>query len=235
MKKLLVVTGGTKGIGRAIIDLFALNGFDIATCSRKEEDLNNLKSAIQAVHPQIEVHTKQADLSVKEEVKAFAEFVNNLKRPVEVLVNNAGFFVPGTIHEEKEGSLEAMIEGNLYSAYYMTRGLIGWMKTRKSGHIFNICSVASIKPYENGGSYSISKYALLGMTKNLREEMKAFGVRVTAVIPGATYTASWEGVDLPEERFMKSTDVAEAIYGTYTMSPNTVVEEIVLRPQLGDI
>ena len=106
----------------------------------------------------------------------------------------------GAIHEEPDGHLETMINTNLYSAYHLTRGVLPGMMHDRIGHIFNICSIASIMPYANGGSYSISKYAMLGMTKVLREEMKSHGIRVTAVMPGATYTASWEGVDLPESR-----------------------------------
>ena len=123
--------------------------------------------------------------------------------------------------------------GNL--AYNMTRGLIKGMKKAKSGHVFNICSTASFMAYVNGGSYCISKFALLGMTKVLREEMKEYGVRVTAVMPGATYTASWEGAGLPKDRFMRSKDVASAIWNAYEMSDRTVIEEIIMRPQLGDI
>jgi short-subunit dehydrogenase len=73
------------------------------------------------------------------------------------------------------------------------------------------------------------------MTRVLREELKEFGIRVTAVLPGATYTASWEGVDLPKDRFMKPEDVAHAIFNAHCLSKNTVVEELLLRPQLGDI
>lgn len=73
------------------------------------------------------------------------------------------------------------------------------------------------------------------MTKVLREEMKSFGVKVTAIMPGATLTSSWEGTDLPEDRFMKANDVAHAVWHAYAMSPRSVVEEIVIRPQLGDI
>jgi NAD(P)-dependent dehydrogenase (short-subunit alcohol dehydrogenase family) len=90
-------------------------------------------------------------------------------------------------------------------------------------------------PYANGGSYCISKYALLGMTKVLREEMKEHGVRVTAIMPGATLTTSWEGTELPEDRFMNAEDVAHAVWGAYALSERSVVEEIVIRPQLGDI
>jgi short-subunit dehydrogenase len=109
------------------------------------------------------------------------------------------------------------------------------MKTLKSGHIFNMCSIASIKAYANGGSYAISKFALLGFSKCLREELKSFGIRVTAILPGATMTASWDGIDLPESRFMKVEDVADSVYAAYSLSTRSVVEEIIIRPQLGDI
>jgi short-subunit dehydrogenase len=109
------------------------------------------------------------------------------------------------------------------------------MKARRQGHVFNICSIASIKAYPNGGSYAISKFALLGFTKVLREELKEDGIRVTAVLPGATRTSSWDAVPLPEERFMKPEDVADAVFGAYSLSPRSVVEEVLIRPQLGDI
>ena len=98
-----------------------------------------------------------------------------------------------------------------------------------------MCSIASIRAYPNGGSYAISKFALLGFSKVLREELKDFGIRVTAVMPGATRTASWNGTDLPDERFMKVEDVADAVYAAYALSGRSVVEEMIIRPQLGDI
>jgi short-subunit dehydrogenase len=128
-----------------------------------------------------------------------------------------------------------MLATNVHSAYHLTRLLLPDMMTRQTGHIFNICSTASIMPYTNGGSYCISKFALYGMTQVLREELKPHGIKVTAVLPGATLTASWEGTDLPESRFMKAEDIAKTILGAYQLSANTVIEEILLRPQLGDI
>ena len=233
MNKLIAVTGGTKGIGRAILDKFSAHGFDIITCARNEDELYKLKTHLEKSG--VKAYVSVADLSDKNQVKAFTEFVNSIGRPLDVLVNNAGFFLPGLVTEEPEGALESMINTNLYSAYYTTRGLIGHMKANKSGHIFNICSIASIIAYPNGGSYSISKFALLGFSKVLREELKDYGIRVTAILPGATRTASWEGVELPEERFMKAEDVADAVYAAYALSGRSVVEEMVIRPQFGDI
>jgi short-subunit dehydrogenase len=226
MAKLLVVTGGSKGIGRAILEKFGSQGFDVITCSRNKADFKDAK---------VKVHHFVADMSKKTEVKAFTDFVNSFNSPVDVLVNNAGYFIPGQVIDEPEGTLESMIEGNLYSAYYTSRGIAPGMRKAKSGHIFNMCSIASIQAYPNGGSYAISKFALLGLSKMLREELKESGVRVTAVLPGATLTASWEGTDLPDDRFMSSEDVAEAVWGAYSLSKRSVIEEIIIRPQLGDL
>lgn len=234
MNKIAVVTGGTKGIGRALVEVFSENAFDIAVCSRNSDQLNALKRDIEQKYNN-QVYIMKADMAVKPEVQQFAGYILEQDGDVEILVNNAGVFLPGQVHTEEDGALEKMINTNLYSAYHITRALIHGMKHRRSGHIFNICSTASFVPYVNGGSYCISKFAMLGMSKVLREEMKEHGVRVTSVMPGATLTASWEGVDLPEERFMKSEDVAAAVWNAYEMSRRTVIEEIIMRPQLGDI
>lgn len=232
--KFIVVSGGTKGIGKAIIERFSANGFNIITCSRNLSDLEALKADIENKYNN-SVHIVKADLSRQEEVKNFVQSILNITDHVDVLVNNSGVFIPGQIHTEEEGTLEKMIDTNLYSAYHLSRGLIPSMKKQGAGHIFNMCSIASITAYASGGSYSISKFAMYGMSKSLREELKEFNIRVTAVLPGATYTASWEGVDIPEERFMKSEDVAEAVYAAHQMSPSSVMEEVVIRPQLGDL
>jgi len=234
MNKLIVVTGGTKGIGRSVIEKFAAQGFDIVTCARNTKELDALKESIEKKYS-VKVYTRSTDMSDKTQVKAFVDFIGEFHRPIDVLVNNAGFFIPGEISTEQEGALESMINANLYSAYNLTRGLVGEMKARKAGHIFNMCSIASFKAYANGGSYAISKFALLGFSKCLREELKDFNIRVTAVMPGATKTQSWDGVDLPDDRFIPVEDIAETIFSAYSLSGRSVVEEIVIRPQLGDI
>jgi short-subunit dehydrogenase len=235
MNKLIVVTGGTKGIGKAILEKFAEHGFDLATCSRNEGELSDLKKEFHKTYPDSKTFTFKADMAEKLQVQAFTDFIASLHRPLEVLVNNAGYFLPGEISTEPEGTLESMINSNLYSAYYSTRGLVGSMKEKKHGHIFNMCSIASIKAYSNGGSYAISKFAMLGFSKCLREELKSYNIKVTAVMPGATKTRSWEGASLPDERFMKIEDVAETVFSAYSLSGRSVVEEIIIRPQLGDI
>lgn len=232
--KLVVITGGTKGIGKAVLRSFSALGFSVATCSRNEEDLALIKKETEEEFAN-KVHIFKADLSLKNSTEAFVEFVLMIGKQVEVLVNNTGKFIPGEIHQEEDGSLEDMINTNLYSAYRVTRGLITRMKKDQNGHIFNMCSTASIMAYSNGGSYCISKFALYGMSKVLREEMKPYGIKVTSVLPGATFTDSWEGSELPESRFIKAEDIAEMIVSTYSLSDRCVIEDLVIRPQLGDL
>jgi NADP-dependent 3-hydroxy acid dehydrogenase YdfG len=124
---------------------------------------------------------------------------------------------------------------NLYAAYHLTRALLPKMIERKQGHIFNMCSIAALKAYDNGGAYSISKWALAGFTKNLREEMKPYNIKVSMIHPGATYTPSWEQSGITPTRFMKPDDVAKMVLASCKLSAQACVEEITIRPQLGDI
>jgi len=234
MAGLVVVTGGTKGIGRAILEKFAGHGYDVCTCARNKGELEETVADIQSRF-KVKAHQITADLSSAMETRRFVDFVNRLKQPVDVLVNNAGFFTGGAVTEEEDGALEAMIGANLYSAYYTSKGLVVGMKERRRGHVFNMCSIASFMAYPNGGSYGITKFAMLGFSKVLREELKEYGIRVTAIMPGATLTASWQGTKHPDERFIKVEDIAETVYSAYMLSQQSVVEEIVIRPMLGDI
>ncbi|GAB2598801.1 SDR family NAD(P)-dependent oxidoreductase [Spirosoma areae] len=234
MNPLIVVTGGTKGIGRAIARRFVAEGFDAVICARSVEGAE-ATGEFAAPADQPGLLPIAADLSTRDGIKTLLTYIHSLNRPVDVLVNNTGIFQPGQIHNEAEGTFEQLMNTNVASAYHLTRGLVGDMIARRQGHIFMMCSTASITAYTNGGSYCISKFALLGMSRVLREELKLHGVKVTAILPGATLTASWEGTDLPEERFMKPEDVADSAWAAYSLSKSAVVEEILIRPQLGDL
>ncbi|MFN3760227.1 MAG: SDR family oxidoreductase [Algoriphagus aquaeductus] len=234
MRRSILVTGGTKGIGRAIIERFAAEGFDVFTCSRSEADLLALKASLEAKYPDIHVFVSVADLSKKEEVFRFSNEVKERALP-DVLINNTGIFLPGALHDEPEGNFEFIMHTNLFSAYYLSRAFIREMIQRRSGHLFSMGSIAGLTAYPNGGSYAVSKWAMLGMTKCLREELKPHQIKVTSILAGATLTDSWAGVELPSERFIRVQDVAESVWAAYNLSPQTVVEELIIRPQLGDI
>jgi short-subunit dehydrogenase len=230
-----IITGASKGLGRAIAEKFAASGYDLFICSRNPKDLSATQDQLTARYPSISIRAKAFDLGEKGQARQFGEWVLGSGASVDILVNNAGQFIPGSVSDEAEGVLEQLIAVNLYSAYHLTRTLLPGMIARKAGHIFNICSVASLKAYANGGAYSISKYALAGFSANLREEMKPHGVKVTTVYPGAAYTDSWAGSGIDPHRIMEAGDIAGMVFAASQLSRQATVEEILLRPQLGDL
>lgn len=233
--KNLVITGASRGIGRAIALEFAKHDFNIIFCSRSREKCEALLLELRAISAAGKFLYQAVDVSIKEELLEFAAFVHAHFTSVDVLVNNAGVYLPGLVHNADENLLEKTIETNLYSAFYLSRSLCPAMIVKKTGHIFNISSIAGLQAYKNSGCYTVSKFALQGFNNALRDELKETGVKVTSINPGAVLTDAWAGVELPEERFMDAADIAKSIYDCYNLSKRTVVEQIIFRPQLGDI
>lgn len=230
----IVITGASRGIGFAIAETFAQNGYNLLLTSRNEINLYKAMEKLQARFSSVEIAAKAFDLSIKENAIAFAQWCLQKAIP-DVLVNNTGAFVPGNLSDETDGNLEEQMATNLYSAYNVTRGLLPAMMQKKSGHIFNICSIASLKAYPGGGSYSISKFALYGFSQNLRQEITPHGIKVTAVLPGAVMTDSWGDFDNSGHRIMEAGDIAKMIFASSQLSPAACVEDIVMRPQQGDL
>jgi len=233
--KIAVVTGGTKGIGKAIVSRFLNEGFNVFTCGSTESSVENLKLYMEDFVQTGMLQVSQVDVAQKKDIQSWALSILSLNPTIDVLVNNAGIFLPGSISEEEDGTFEKLIQTNLASAYHASRSFLPALRTAPISHIFTICSTASITAYTNGGSYCISKFGLLGMNKVLREELKNTQIRVTSILPGATFTDSWASSGLAETRFMKPEDVAESIWSAWNLSPGCVVEEILLRPMQGDI
>ena len=234
MKELIVITGGTKGIGRALVERFVQDKYEVLTCSRDESALKALADDIKKTYGKT-ILTIPADFSKSEDVKLFSGYVLKQNLPIACLINNVGIYQPGQLLDEKEGVLEWILQVNLMSAYQITRNLVPEMLKHKSGIIINICSTASKYPFSNGGAYGISKFALLGMTKILREELKERNIKVIAILPGATDTASWENEPVDKEKLMNAKDVAETVYSAFSLKGNAVIEEVIIKPQRGDI
>jgi short-subunit dehydrogenase len=230
----VVITGASQGLGKCMAEHFAADGHDLILCSRNMDKLQSWQAKLMEQYG-VQITSFNVDLSMEAEVKRFAELVLQATAHVDILINNAGTYEPGSTYNEPEGQLEKVMDLNLFSAYHLTRALLPGMMRRKEGHIFNMCSIAALKAYDNGGSYSISKWALTGFTKNLREEMKPHNIKVSMIHPGATYTPSWEMSGIEPTRFMKPEDVAQMVLASCKLSAQACVEEIIMRPQLGDI
>jgi short-subunit dehydrogenase len=232
--KYAVITGASQGIGYAITEKLLSEGYSVAICARTEAKLLAVAESWRSKYPASNVIAVAADLSSREGVNSFATEVLRGFPHIDVLVNNTGTFKPGTIAAEPDGQLEAMISTNVYSAYHLTRKLLPFM-LRTGGHIFNMCSVASLKAYPNGGAYSISKYALLGFSDNLREELREQNIKVTSICPGAVWSPSWEGSGVAPERIMEASDVASVLWNALSLSAQAVTETIIMRPIKGDL
>ena len=231
----VIITGASRGLGKAMAEIFAANGYNLYLTSLSEIKLYKAVEELMTRFPAITIKAKPFDLGKKQQAKDFGKWVLDFGISIDILINNAGSFAGANVHDEEDGALEEMIETNLYSAYHLTRALVPKMIQQQSGHIFNMSSIAGLKAYPGGGSYSISKFALHGLSVNLREELKPHTIKVTTVFPGAAYTDSWASTGIKKERFMEAGDIAKMIFAASQLSPQACVEDIILRPQLGDI
>ncbi len=243
--KNVIITGASKGIGKAIAEIFAANGHTLFLCARGEVALYKTMEELVTKFPAAIIKAKPFDLSKKEEAIAFGNWCLSFGVP-DILINNAGLFEPGSVHNEPDELLESQLATNLYSAYHVSRTVLPkMMETPSTGspkesgqagrHIFNMCSIASLHAYANGGAYSISKFALYGFSKNLREEMKPHGIKVTSIHPGAVMSDSWGNYDNSSKRIMEAADIAKMVFAASQLSVQACVEDIIIRPQLGDL
>jgi len=235
MNTYALITGATEGIGKAIAEKLLEKGCHIAVCARNEKSLSALAAQWKAAYPNQEIFYQPCDMGIKTAVQELAAAVLERFGQLDILVNNAGIFEPGLLATEPDGQLEKIMDVNLFGPYHLTRALLPHMKQQGAGHIFNLCSVASLRAYENGGAYSISKYALLGFSENLREELREFGIKVTSICPGAVWSRSWSGSGVARERIMEAIDVAEVAWTAFSLSAQAGLETIVMRPLKGDL
>jgi len=230
-----IITGATKGMGRAIAIAFAKQGINLAVCSRNENDLAAFKKELQQINPDVKVVTVVADGSKKDELLNFAAAAEEQLGAISIIVNNLGMFDPVSILDESETAFDKQLNTNLMPAYHLYRFFGKKMIANRKGHIFTICSVAALDPIAAAGTYSVTKAALLGLTKVMRLEMQPHGVKVTAVIPGSTLTDSWAGTTISPDKFVLPEDIASAIVNVYKMSAGANVDELIIKPVSGQV
>lgn len=223
-----IITGVTKGIGKAAAVALAKSGYDIIGCARNEEEFASFETEIKSYG--VKVIAIKADCSKKEEVLGFVEKALAFAPEINILVNNVGVFFPGSLLDEDDDTFETQQQVNINASYYIAKRIGKLMRTQRFGHIFNICSVASKYPAENAGSYSVTKAAMLSLNHVLRRELMPYHVKVTAIIPGATFTASWEGTTLDQQKFVQPEDVAKSIVTILNLSDGANVDEVTITP-----
>jgi short-subunit dehydrogenase len=218
-----IVTGSSKGLGKAIAEALSEMGYRVWISARKLEELNRTKKEIEAKSGNgVRIHS--VDFSQGAQVKTYAEMLLGECETMDVLVNNAGIFIPDSLLEE--GALDQQMTINFQSAYDLTQALLPRFVKQKAGNIFNVCSVVNRKPRVDAASYTISKFALWGYHKVLHQSMLEHGVKVTAFFPSSINTASWDWIDAPKEDFIQPEDIASLVVNVLGMKRGTVPSEI---------
>ncbi|RYD77814.1 MULTISPECIES: SDR family oxidoreductase [Pedobacter] len=223
-----VITGATKGIGRAIAIKLWQEGYHLALVARGLKELKELRDELFITGRTVLIYA--VDCSDKDAVYQFLNEIESDFGFTDVLVNNVGTYLPGSLLDEADETFEKQQLLNVNACYYMSKFFGKLMRTAQHGHIFNICSVASKTPVENGGSYSVTKAAMLSLNNVLRQELAPHNVKVTAFLPGSTKTSSWEGTTIPDEKFVQPEDIAETLYTILNLSKGVNVDEVLITP-----
>lgn len=232
----LVVTGASSGLGVAFARVFAKDCQKIVLLARRGELLRDVARGVQREYPCCTCVPIAADLSDPQQARAAAQrSLAACDGKIDVLINNAGQFVPSPWHGQPDDSCMELMHTNFLSAYLFTRSVLPAMVAHKRGHIFTICSTAALQAYPDGGDYGITKAALLRMSDQLRADLRPHHIKVTAVCPGAVWTPSWHSLPEYKDQMMTVEDVAQMVYACTQLSPTAVVETLTLRPLGGDI
>jgi NADP-dependent 3-hydroxy acid dehydrogenase YdfG len=231
----VVITGASQGIGAAIARAFAggVAGVKLALVARNSSNLATVAEDCMDLGAHAGVFP--CDVSDEAAVGALEAAVRKRFGAVDVLVNNAGKYVGAPFLETTVADFDSMLSANLRSLFLVSRAFAPGMVRRRRGDIFNMGSIAGITALSGAAAYTAAKFGVAGLSKAMRAELKDKGVRVCCVHPGATVSPSWKDSGVPSRRMMPAEDVAAAFLSVYRMTRRTVVEEIVLRPQLGDL
>jgi len=220
MKKTVLITGATSGIGRATAELFASQGFNLVLCGRRQERLNELKKEL---GKDINIHTLNFDVRDRDAVFSAIENLPREFSQIDILVNNAGnAHGLDPIDKGNPDDWEAMLDINVKGLLYMSKAVIPQMVERKSGHIINIGSTAGKEVYPNGNVYCASKHAVDALNQGMRIDLNAYGIRVGAVNPGLVQT------EFSDVRFKGDTDKASKVYQGYQPLKPEDIADIIL-------
>ncbi|HXQ81875.1 MAG TPA: SDR family oxidoreductase [Opitutaceae bacterium] len=231
----VVITGASQGIGAAIARAFSaeVRGVNLALVARSPGNLASVARSCARLGANAEVFP--CDVSDEAAVGAMEAAVRRRFGAVDVLVNNAGKYFGAPFLGTSAADFDRTLAANLRSLFLVTRAFAPGMIRRRRGDIFNMGSIAGLVAYPGGSAYTAAKFGVAGLSKAMRAEFRDKGVRVCCVHPGATVSPSWRGSGVPARRMMPAEDVARAFVALFRMTRRTVVEEIVLRPQLGDL
>jgi 3-oxoacyl-[acyl-carrier protein] reductase len=226
--KVALVTGGNRGIGKAIAARLAALGAAVAICGRDSQTLATTARELQAVGTPI--YSQRADVTKSSEVDALIKETETALGAISILVNNAGIGLFGPVQEKTEQEWDTLLNTNLKSVFLVSRKVIPGMIERKAGDIINISSLAGKSTFAGGGIYCASKWALQGLSGCMAEDLRNFGIRVSTVCPGSVATEFSGRGPKDASKVLSAQDVAHAVAMIATQGPQSFLSEVQLRP-----
>ena len=226
--KTAVVTGASRGIGLAIARSLARMGAKLAICARDAAKLENAAEELRREGGT--VLAVQADVSRAQDVAPLVQKSEQTLGPIEILVNNAGTGYFGPTHEATEANWDTVLDTNLKSVFLLSKAVARGMIERRGGHIINIASLAGKNAFPGGGIYCASKWGLLGLTECMAEDLRAYGIRVSAICPGSVHTEFSPHAGKDPRKMLQPEDIAHAVEMIVTQAPQSFISEILMRP-----
>ena len=223
-----VVTGASRGIGLAIARRLGQMGARVSLCARNAANLERAASGLRAAG--IQLLALRTDVTRGDEIASLVSETQRTFGPVDILVNNAGIGIFGPFQEQTEADWNAIMDTNLKSVFLVSRAVAPEMIRRKTGHIINIGSLAGKSAFANGAVYCASKWGLLGLTGCMAEELRAHGIRVSAICPGSVATEFSPHAGKDPARMLQPEDVAHAVAALVTQAPGSFISEVLMRP-----
>ena len=223
-----LVTGGSRGIGRAIAHRLATLGASVAICGRERAALEDSSKSLEKLSARVFSHV--TDVTDAVQVSALVAKTEVELGPVSILVNNAGIGLFGPAHEKSEADWDRVLDSNLKSVFLVSRAVIPSMIRRGAGDIINIGSLAGKNTFGGGGIYSASKWGLMGLSGCMMEDLRGHGIRVSVICPGSVATEFSGSKPKDPSKALSADDVAHAVEAIVTQKPGSFLSEIHLRP-----
>jgi NAD(P)-dependent dehydrogenase (short-subunit alcohol dehydrogenase family) len=235
--RLALITGANRGIGLAIARALAREGCNLVITGRDERALAKAGRELEKLQParlHLHVLAQSCDVRSPDSVDYLFALVRGLRRPLDILINNAGIGHPNlTVGELPYPTWIEVIDTNLSGLFLMTQAALAVME--RGSTIVNNLSIAAERVFPGSAAYNASKHGALGFTDTLREELRPKGIRVIALMPGATDTALWNTLwpEAPRRKMMSAETVARAVVDALLLPENTTVEKVVVMPSSG--
>jgi 3-oxoacyl-[acyl-carrier protein] reductase len=228
--KIALITGASRGIGLAIAKSLGRLGAHLSVCAR---DAKKLESAARELEREAtKVLAIAADVSRPGDIASLVQKTTQSLGPIEILVNNAGIGYFGPAQEAAEANWDSVLDTNLKSVFLLSKAVAPGMIERRSGHIINIASLAGKNAFAGGGIYCASKWGLLGLTQCMAEDLRGYGIRVSAVCPGSVATDFGPHTGKDPRKLLQPEDIAHAVETLVTQAPQSFISEILLRPTM---